>query len=151
MSTLSRYIVSQTDFKSTNIVKTVRYIRLISSGGSRIFLKEASTPKGGVLTYFLPKTGWKWKNWDLGGTFLTPPLDPPMIFTTYTESDLTRAYVIDSGGSRICQTESASPKTGMPAYYLLVFFQKKLQEDERNCNGGRPLTLDLAMIDNNMI
>ena len=36
------------------------------SGGSRIFLKGAPTPKVGVLTYyfvnFLPKTAWKRKN-----------------------------------------------------------------------------------------
>ena len=43
------------------------------SGGSRIFLRGAPTPKikMGVLTYyfalFLPRTAWKWKNLDPGG------------------------------------------------------------------------------------
>ena len=41
--------------------------RSASNGGSRIFLRGAPTPKVGVLTYFLPKTAWKWKNLDPGG------------------------------------------------------------------------------------
>ena len=41
-------------------------------------------PRGGgvrqpnIFSKYLPKTAWKWKNYDGGERFLAPPLDPPL-------------------------------------------------------------------------
>ena len=51
-----------------------------NSGGSRIFLTGAPTPKLGVLTYFVAKNCMKMKEFGLLGARIpgTPPLDPPL-------------------------------------------------------------------------
>ena len=53
----------------------------IGSGGSRIFLRGAQTPKVGVLTYFLVENCMKMKEFGLpeGRVPGTPPLDLPLI------------------------------------------------------------------------
>ena len=60
-------------------------ILIIHSGGSKIFLRGAPTPKVDLLTYyfanFFPKLHLDERIWtsELGHVSLVPPLDPPMI------------------------------------------------------------------------
>ena len=59
------------------------FLLLLYSNGSRIFLRGVPTPKVGVLTYFLPKTAWKWTNLDPRGCVSGAiPLDPPLLLVT---------------------------------------------------------------------